>query len=64
MQRAKDGEQLFHDASSFTSDVSHVEYSTRKMQRNCEDHLMVQLKLRIDQEFLSIIKKACISFQV
>lgn len=32
------------------------------MQRNCEDHLMVQLKLRIDQEFLSIVKKACISF--
>jgi len=25
---------------------------------------MVQLKLRIDQGFLSIIKKACISFQV
>ena len=31
--------------------MSHVEYSTRKMQRNCEDHLMVQLKLRIDQGF-------------
>ncbi len=32
------------------------------MQRNCEDHLMVQLKLRIDQGFLSIIKKGLYIF--
>ena len=31
--------------------MSHVEYCTRKMQRNCEDHLMLQLKLRINPAF-------------